>query len=75
MPRLLRYVTPVLLVAGLVVSFAGTASGAPLATTAAKSKTTTGTAELPYTLGIQGANGQSRVQVSIPQGGTVTRLT
>ncbi len=75
MPRLLRYVTPVLLVAGLVVSFAGTASGAPLATTAAKSKTTTGTAELPYTLGIQGANGQSRVQVSIPQGGTATRLT
>lgn len=75
MPRLLRSVTPALLVAGLVFSFAGTASGAPLAATAAKSKTTTGTAELPYTLGIQGANGQSRVQVSIPQGGTATRLT
>ncbi|MGV1037306.1 MAG: hypothetical protein ACOYD0_09810 [Candidatus Nanopelagicales bacterium] len=74
-PRLLRSVVSVVLAMGLGLGFAGAANAAPAATTAAKPKTTSGSTDLPYTLGIRGANGQSRVQVTIPQGSAATRLT
>lgn len=75
MPTLLRALVPVVLTVGLGIGFAGAASGAPAATIAAKPQPKPSSAELPYTLGIQGANGQSRVQVTIPQGSAATQLT